>query len=149
MNFPEKERPFHLEFMQRTLAVVQKYDGPHDMTNLLNCLLGLLIVPNERLFDLIPTDPIQTLAKWGIDPKSIEQYGKCECGNQYPQNLRQLVKSLRHAVAHFQIKPVNEDKKCVAFTFSNRTKFRATIRRDEMLTFVKRLAAHLHTRLTD
>jgi hypothetical protein len=147
MEFPEEERPFHLDFMRRSLALVQKYEGPYDATNLLNCLLGLLVVPNERLFDLVPTESIGALANWGIDPKSIEQYGKCECGDRHPKNLRHLVKSLRHAVAHFQVKPVNEDGKCVGFTFSNRNRFRARIKVDEMRVFVEKLATHLEQQL--
>src|SRR5207247_7283949 len=126
MEFPEKERPFHVDFMRRTLALVQGYDGSYDATNLLNCLLGLLVVPNEKLFDLIPSDEsIEALANWGIDPSSITKYGKCECGDRHPKNLRHLVKSLRHAVAHFQVKPVNEEGRCVGFTFSTRNGFHA------------------------
>ncbi len=149
MEFPEEERPFHLEFMRRTLDLVENYHGPSDMTNLMNCLLGLLVVPNERLFDLIPTDSIETLKNWGIDPKNITHYGKCECGDRHPKNLRQLVKSLRHAVAHFQVKPINENRECVGFAFSNRSGFRARVRKDEMRVFVEKLVKHLDEYLSN
>src|SRR4051794_33161821 len=37
--------PFEREFMKRTLTIVKEYQGEYDATLLLNCLLGLLIVP--------------------------------------------------------------------------------------------------------
>ena len=62
------EKKFERDFMRRTLKLVQEYTGPYDATLLLNCLLGLLIVPKETSLDKIPTDPISKLKDWGISP---------------------------------------------------------------------------------
>jgi hypothetical protein len=40
----ENAQQFERDFMRRTLELVRSYRGPYDATDLLNCLLGLLIV---------------------------------------------------------------------------------------------------------
>lgn len=69
-------RKFERDFMQRTLTLVKEYKSPFDATLLVNCLLGLLIVPKETSLEQIPTDPISKLAKWSISPTSIKSFGK-------------------------------------------------------------------------
>jgi hypothetical protein len=58
-------RDFERDFMRRTLELVREYQGPYDATFLLNCLLGLLIVPAERSLDEIPEDRVESLPNWG------------------------------------------------------------------------------------
>jgi hypothetical protein len=142
VEFPEEDREFILAFMRRTLDIVQKYSGPHDASVLLNCLLGLLVVPKERMLEYVPADPLDRLHEWGINPNVIKR-GRCECGDPYPKTLRQLVKCMRHAIAHFDVRPINENKECVGFTLSNRSGFRVNLRVAEMHAFVERLAEHL------
>ncbi len=42
-----RRRLFRLPVMQHTLQILDKYDGEFDATLLVNCLLGLLVVPKE------------------------------------------------------------------------------------------------------
>ena len=69
-----------------------------EVTQLVNSMLGLLVFPQQRYLDRIPETPIADLSKdgWPI-PKVI--------GN-YPQvpNLRQLVRMLRNAITHCNLK---------------------------------------------
>jgi hypothetical protein len=141
VEFPEEERAFVLEFMRRTLEVVQNYSGPRDASILFNCLLGLLVVPKEKMFAHIPTDPLGSLHEWGIDPAVIKAR-KCECGERYPKTVRHLVRCLRNAVAHFNVRPINEGGACVGFRLSNGD-FRVDLRVREMRAFVEKLAEHL------
>jgi len=62
---------FEHSFMQHTLDIVRNYKGPYDASILVNCLLGLLIVPKETSLEAIPLDPVSDLQKWGINSKSI------------------------------------------------------------------------------
>ncbi len=71
----EYKQEFERDFMRRTLELLKQYKGPYDTTLLLNCLLGLLIVPKESSIDRIPEDPIDRLKEWGISPKSILDFG--------------------------------------------------------------------------
>lgn len=43
------EPDFAKSFMRRTLEIARDYKGPHDATLLINCMLGLLVVPKEAL----------------------------------------------------------------------------------------------------
>jgi hypothetical protein len=101
-SFMEYEQEFELNFTQRTLEIVRDYDGPYDTTLLVNCFLGLLVVPKEKWIEKIPNDAINRLPDWGISPGSIKKFGKCRCGAPHPETLRQLVKSMRNSVAHFR-----------------------------------------------
>ena len=129
--------------MRRTLEIVRSYQGSYDATNLINCLLGLLVVPKETSLDRIPTDPVSELSKWGISPGSIKRFGKCQCGTAHPQTLRQLVKRLRNAVAHFRIDPIHKNGVCTGFEFRNRSGFHAELPLAEMNALVERLSEHL------
>lgn len=134
---------FSRDFVTRTLTIVKEYEGEYDASILLNCLLGLLIVPKEKWFDRIPLDPIEKLSDWGINPKSIHSFGIDRQGNPFKPTLRQLVKSLRNSVAHFRIEPLANEGKCSGFSFSDQSGFEATVSLHELNSLVHRLASHL------
>jgi hypothetical protein len=139
----EYAEQFERDFMRRTLQLVQRYEGPHDATLLLNCLLGLLIVPKEASLDQIPLDPILELKKWGISPNSIRRCGKQNKANPQPETLRGVVHNLRNAVAHFRFSPQHQNGRVIGFAFEDDNGFDATIDVGEMRVFVERLAGHL------
>lgn len=140
MEFPQE---FEQEFITRTLSIVQQYEGPNDATLLINCLLGLLVVPRENFLNQIPVEPISKLKEWGISESSIAQLGTLTNQNQYPDTIRGVVYNLRNAVAHFNITPIPKDGKVYAFRFRDRSGFDATVTLDEIRQFVQRLAVHL------
>lgn len=140
MEYPAE---FEQAFMKRTLSLVRTYTGPNDATLLLNCLLGLLIVPKEKSLNLIPNDPVSSLVDWGISPSCIKSFGKQNEANKEPQTLRGIVYNLRNSVAHFNITPIAENQKCVAFKFTDWSGFEAIVPIAEMRILVERLAEHL------
>jgi HEPN pEK499 p136 len=134
---------FERAFIERSLALVQEYKGPFDATLLLNCLLGLLVVPKESCLAAIPQVPIAELKEWGIDPKAIKSFGKFNGPNNDPQNLRGLVWRLRNAVAHFHFRPVPSRGEVTAFSFHDESGFKAVVSLSELRLFVERLASHI------
>lgn len=134
---------FEHSFMQHTLEIVRTYNGPFDASVLINCLLGLLVVPKETSLGAIPLDPLSELSKWGINPDSIESVGRSTRGNPKPDTIRGLVINLRHSVAHFRLKPVPRTSDVHSFEFSNRDGFKATISLKELRVFVDKLADYL------
>jgi hypothetical protein len=134
---------FEHSFMRHTLKILQDYKGPYDATILINCLLGLLVVPKETSLTAIPEDPLSDLSKWGINPNSVKSTGKPTKGNPRPDTLRGLVHNLRNAVAHFRLKPMPRTKDVHSFEFTDRNGLNAVIKLDEMREFVKRLADYL------
>jgi len=139
----EYEQEFERDFMRRTLSLVKDYKGPYDASLLLNCLLGLLIVPKEASLDKIPADPVANLKNWGITPSSIHSFGKQTDKNQHPKTLRGIVYNLRNAVAHFRFSPLHANRVVKGFAFTDKSGFDATIEIDEMREFVERLAKYL------
>lgn len=135
---------FERAFIERTLVLVQEYRGSYDATLLLNCLLGLLVVPKEACLLKIPPDPVKTkLMDWGIDPVCITSYGRWTEENNDPNNLRGLVWRLRNAVAHFHFKPIPASGEVRAFNFQDNSKFEATVPIAQLRVFVERLAEHI------
>lgn len=139
----EYAKEFERDFMRRTLEVVRSYSGPYEATNLLNCLLGLLIVPKESSLEKIPEDSLSELSHWGISQTSIKSFGRKKNGELLPQTLRQLVWGLRNAVAHFRFTPCHKDGRCTGFEFTDNSGFHAAIDLVEMRTFVEKLAEYL------
>lgn len=136
---------FARSFMRRTLAIAQQYDGPNDATLLINCMLGLLVIPHETLHDKIPMAPLASLHEWGISPRSIKKFGKCDHGHEHEPDLRQLIRRMRNSVSHFRVQPKHRDGRVIGFSFSDRSGFQAEVSLAELKAFVEKLAAHLET----
>ena len=141
----EYEPEFAKCFMQRTLAIASGYQGPYDATLLINCLVGLLVVPKEILIEKVPDTPLESLIDWGVGPHSIKNSGKCEYGHKHTLNLRQLVRRLRNAVAHFKIDPFPKQGNVKGFHFQDRNGFHASLSLPEIKQFVTKLSQHLES----
>jgi hypothetical protein len=133
---------FEKDFMLRTLKIIREYKGEYDATLIINCLLGLLVVPRETSYNKIPNDLIkENLSSWGLSENSITNYGY-----ENPKTIRQLVRHLRNSIAHFQIEPIQGKSRLVeGFRFENRSGFMATIMLPELKAFVEKLSNHLET----
>lgn len=134
---------FEHSFSNHTLKLVESYDGPYEATLMINCLLGLLVVPKETVLAAIPEEPLSQLANWGIDPASIRHAGRPTKANPRPDTLRGLVANLRHAVAHFNIKPIPATEEVHSFEYINKAGLHAVITVREMREFVRTLSHHL------
>lgn len=79
-------------------------DGVYETTQLINSLLGLIVLPVEQYFEQFPAISIDELVRegWKI-PKVV---------GDFPQvnNLCELIRNLRNAVAHFNIKFLTDDR---------------------------------------
>ena len=134
---------FDHSFMQRTRLILNDYKGEYDATLLINCLLGLLIVPKEIFLKSIPEDPLSTITSWGIDGSSIRHPGNVTCNNPKPNTIRGFVINLRHSVAHFSLEPISDKGYVHAFGFTNESEFHAVISLAEICNFVWKLAERL------
>lgn len=134
---------FEHSFMRHTLQIVQEYKGDYDATILINCLLGLLVVPREKFLEAIPLEPLSNLSEWGIDPDSIIDVGEPRSKNPQPDTIRGLVYNLRNSVAHFRLEPIPRTGEVHSFDFTTDSKFHAVIKLDDMRNFVNKLADYL------
>nr|WP_319565535.1 HEPN family nuclease [uncultured Rhodoferax sp.] len=141
----EYESDFHRCFMERTQENLKNYQGNYEATQLINSLLGLLIVPKEKLFEKIPTTPLNELppSEWGDVSKWVTQKIKCNLGHDHTLTLRQFVQKLRNSVAHFHIQPYPETGTVEGFEFADKPSFKAKIPVAELDRFVKQVASTL------
>lgn len=99
MNY---DKIFIISFAQRTranLEFIERNRGSdvHEVTQLFNSMLGLLVFPQQTYFDLIPKTPLQDLINQGWP--TINFTGTASCNN-----LWELIRLLRHGVAHCNVK---------------------------------------------
>lgn len=134
---------FERSFSTHTLNILQSYDGPYDATLIVNCLLGLLVLPKETMLAAIPNTPLSDLPKWGVSEICIKNYGRVTNKIPEPATIRGLVANLRHSVAHFRIKPVPNSGNVHSFEYKNENGLDAVIPNIEMRQFLCTLSAHL------
>ncbi|RLL49118.1 hypothetical protein D8Y20_13360 [Mariprofundus sp. EBB-1] len=99
------------EFIERTMRLISQYyetldryvfEEQYNYTLTINCLLGLIVMPKERVMPYIPTIRLTTEFRKEIGMEHSE------IGTGIV-TLRDLVKGLRHSVAHFAINVISED----------------------------------------
>ena len=119
------------DFARRTiinLEIIKDYKANtkgevYEVTQLINSMLGLLVLPREHFIDEIPETPLKDLENEGW-PR-IQQSTKYDQCN----TLRALIKNLRNAIAHFNVEfrtGVDEEivGLCVWDEYTNRKKNR-------------------------
>jgi hypothetical protein len=132
------------EFVDRTLRLIDQYYGVLDnypfeeqfnYTLTINCLLGLIVMPKERVISFVPTDRLTSDFLDNIGAPSLEVGANIT-------TLRHLIQSLRHAVAHFDIEVISESKQHLVdwLVFSdsqNGGSLVARFRANELLPFLR------------
>lgn len=111
---------------------------------LVNCLLGLLAVPNE--FDEIKEELKKEKSnseKWKPFIDCVENWGtyKSKDGEQIPrpETLMSFIRSIRNSFAHLNLEPRHENKRVKGFVFRDKNGFKASLKNDR----IKRLAKDL------
>jgi len=132
-----------VDFARRTLRIIEQYDCTKkrgsenfEVTLLVNCLVGLLIMPHQRRRDLIPDVGVGGLAEWSIEASFISSWGQ---GRK--KTLRQLVRGLRNSVAHFHIEAEGTEKDIERLRFWDDNGFMATIPVANLRGFVTKFAS--------
>lgn len=116
---------FGTEFVQRTRLLLTEYKGEYKLSNALNCMLGLIVLPNERLeqnndaiWDTL-LENIPEMANLHInafDPIRNIRRGRI---TYYPKTLRYFLKKVRNGIAHQNIAPINTNKRFTGVTIWN------------------------------
>jgi hypothetical protein len=130
---------FERDFMYRTRSNLARYNGEHESTMLLNCMVGLLIVPRERLLRLLPDEPSWDPEDWGIQRQAIVCVERGQGRELADRSIRWFVIKLRNAVAHFHVLPVHKEGRVRGFEFWDRSGFRAILSLPSLRQFVERL----------
>ncbi|MCJ7650530.1 MAG: HEPN family nuclease [Candidatus Lokiarchaeota archaeon] len=106
---------FETEFVNRTINILEEYKGPHSFSNLINCTLGLIILPYENISvsDIweVEIDKIDFLK--GVYIKIFNPISKIRRGEPIydKKTLFTFLKKLRNGLAHQNIIPINNNGK--------------------------------------
>ena len=99
------------DFAQRTKILINEYKGDYEVTLLVNCCLGLLVVPKEKDFKKIPVEVIpEKDTLWGLSRESVSVKSK-ECGYV----LREVIKQIRNGICHFDITSIPDENNQIEF----------------------------------
>ena len=111
MNYTDVIRDFALR-TRKNLEAIDVLAANHgkvfEITQLINSLLGLLVFPQQKYVDSIPKTPLTELERTGWPIPRVR--GKFE----QVQDLNQLIRYLRNAVAHFNIVFIDDTNNNIA-----------------------------------
>lgn len=114
---------FAEEFAKRTIDNYNSYTGTYEITQLINSLLGMLVIPketfarkvNNRIIDSIVLNQLQSM---------VEEY--CVNGIDKIPSLDSILVSIRNALCHGQVNfvceklpKINKPEKITAIEFIN------------------------------
>ena len=127
MNYESVIRDF-AERTRKNLRAIEdlqaKGGEAYEVTQLVNSMLGLLVFPRERFLDKIPQTSLSDLEAdgWPV-PKVVGDFPQA-------RDLRELIRYLRNAIAHFNIEFIGEKIQSVRVwntTKDKRTTWKAEI----------------------
>jgi hypothetical protein len=148
-----------LDFVKRTKDIIKQYDSfqlsedkKYEVTLLLNCFVGLLILPQQRLFDELPTTLI-TKEEWGIAPSDIITIID-RFRNNEDKNINNIARHLRNSIAHFRFTAVSDKvDKIIEIKFLDylndkiTISFEATITIDNLRLFINKISSDFIARI--
>lgn len=135
--------------LELTDALPRQGDTPFfEVTQLINSLLGLIVLPRELMLDALPNTPLDRLDEsW---PKLHLVDGPEARGR--PGDLRQLVKGLRNAVGHLNIDYKGDGTRITGVRLksaAHRSAWAIDFDLKELRRFVERLAIEIERTLSN
>ena len=142
MEYNNEKQEF--DFIERTHKTLKQYQelnidekDKYEVTLFLNCFVGLLIVPQQKWFNDLPTILI-TKDEWGIAPNELN-FGNIN----KRKNIRNIAIHLRNSVSHynFHFQSTNQRISSIRFEdFQDHNKiiktFDATINVEDLQKFI-------------
>jgi hypothetical protein len=95
----------------------------HEVTNLVNSLLGLIVVPKEEILGYMRQVEVRPhgISDWGVAFELVQVEGSL------PRELRPFLTGLRNAIAHAGLDFPSDGTSITGITFANRTNDKARI----------------------
>ncbi len=141
------------DFIDRTMKLISQYvsishnypfEEQYNYTLLLNCLLGIIVLPKEQFFSHIPNHRITTELKkeMGLTESIISEENK---------TLRDLIINLRNSIAHFdfEINSDNDEFLIDNIVFKDEESIIADFKSEELLPFLQYYADWIKSNLNN
>ena len=139
---------FDLDFANRTEQILIQYEKciptgkeNYEVTLLLNCLLGLVILPQERRFSEIPDLGLDAMDSWGLRSSFVCSWGKVTARDR--NTLPGLIHRLRNSIAHLIIEAHGSRDNISEIEFRDKNGFRLLIPVDNLKQFVKSFSKYM------
>lgn len=129
------------DFSERTKFIIDNYKGEFKVTLLVNCCLGLLVVPKEHYFNELPDIEIPESGElWGLSRTSVTV--DCDkCGYK----LSDILRRIRNGICHFKITSIPDEKNQIEYlVIKDRNNFSAQLSIQQLETLVTKLNEHIH-----
>lgn len=148
---------FTRDVIERTLKILDQYEQhvvqdekvedaeKYEVTLLINCLLGLLVLPKEQFESELPTKLLDECKEWGLSKDIVKSWGTYpkELRQDKPKHVREFVRRLRNSAAHCNFKVLGRDGKIHLIEFKDDHQFCAEFPVGNLHTFVTKLAEFL------
>ena len=116
------EKTIEKAFVQRTLHILQTYDGPYGVTLLVNCLLGLILLPKERDFNHISGRNVLCFSDLGIREGEVQTWGNIV---EEERTASRFLRCMRNSVAHIKIESITHNGEIESLRFCDNSGFEA------------------------
>lgn len=107
-------KPIEKSFICRTNKLIQNYNGRYDATLLLNCLLGLLVVPFEKYNDYCKNEERTSVIRDMFD--QLQADGRYNSSG-YDYDDFGILRCLRNSIAHFHVESIANEGVITGFRF--------------------------------
>lgn len=128
------------DFVLRTLHILENYDGPYGVTLLINCMLGLLVLPKEKDYNNISDRDHIHFSDLGIAKEDIASWGNIAEGDR---TAARFIRCLRNSVAHLQIESISEDGEIEGLRFCDHCGFEAVFPINKLKKFLIKLSQQM------
>lgn len=138
------------DFIKRTLIIISQYDEldlpknkKFEVTLLLNCLVGLIILPQQEWYNKLPDEIIDS-RKWGIGVEHISFIKKGE-----NKSVKNVVKHIRNSVSHYNYRAFSNSKNKISelkfsdFTYDKIKTFESNIPLKKFRKFVDEFSKYV------
>jgi len=100
-------KKFPIEFVERTKNLLESYESDYEVTNLINCLLGLIILPFEVASRKYDSDFWNKMSLEEV--KNRTQYDLLVGSEDSIGDAHNLVRLIRNAFAHASIRTTTNE----------------------------------------
>lgn len=138
-----EEKSIEKDFVERTLHILENYDGPYGVTLLVNCLLGLIVLPKERDFNHVLQNKDLSFDDLGLEDGDILSWGKIK---EEERDVARFMRCMRNSIAHIHIESISAEGEIESLRFIDKSGFEAVMGIEKIKTMVKKFASCLAQR---
>lgn len=138
-------KDFSRDFIKRTKCNLAMYDGKYEVTNLVNCCLGLIIIPKETIIDRLSNDAVyENDLSYGISKTKnhIKDGHVPSSDNKF--GLKNIVRHIRNGLSHGRIEQAIEGENIIGLRifdmYDGSENFSIKFKLEEFKTFALRVA---------